>query len=350
MWLVVALWQLSLPIVGQEVSHDSIGRMMFYNTENLFDTIDDPLTDDDDFTPNGRLHWTEKRYRRKCSHLAWVISNVGEWGFPAIVGLVEVENRQVIKDLISHPTLHSRVSYDYAVTTSADPRGVDIALLWDNAKLRFIAAHEIPHYGALTHFPLGNDPRSKHEAQGDGRNTLWVTLEHRATKRQMELFVMHNPSRRGGVRATSDKRVKVNAKVRQLIDKLLEEQPERCIVVMGDFNDNPSDDSLRKGLGATGINKNTPAEPKVLYNLAYPLYKKGKGTHIFSGKYWLPDQIIVSGGLFLGDNPILSERRLQIFTHPELFTQDGSRLRRTYNGPHYSGGYSDHLPVYIELH
>lgn len=323
--------------------------MMFYNVENLFDTIDDPHTDDGDFTPTGALHWTEERYRQKCAHVAWVISNIGEWGYPSIVGLVEVENSRVVKDLISHPLLR-KVQYDFSVTNSADPRGVDIALLWDSSKLRFVAAHEVPHYGDLDYFTLGQDPRSRIEAQGSGRNTLWVTLEHRATKRQMELFVMHNPSRRGGLRATSRKRTEVNAKVRRLIDKLLNEDPNRYVVVMGDFNDNPSDRSLRKGLRAGGIEENTPVRPDFLYNLAYPLYNSRKGTHRFRDQLWLPDQIIVSGGLFMGDAPLLTERRQQIFTHPELYVKDGSRLRRTYLGPNYSGGYSDHLPVYIDLH
>lgn len=353
--LVVALWLLSAfvvpPLSAQEGtnSKETIGRMMFYNVENLFDTIDDPLTDDDAFTPEGIYHWTEGRYRRKCEHLAWVISNVGEWGFPSLIGMVEVENSDVIRDLVKHPTLSS-VTYDYVVTNGSDPRGVDVALLWDQKRFAYIEAHEIPHYGATDCFPLGQDPRTPSEADGSGRNTLWVTLEHRATERKLELFVMHNPSRRGGVRATSRKRERVNAKVRKLIDHLLEEDPSRYVVVMGDFNDNPSDPSMRRALRAGGIEHNTQPKQRFLYNLAYPLYNGGKGTHRFGKEVWLPDQIIVSGGLFLGEEPLLRERRQQIFSHPELLTKDGKHLHRTYLGTHYTGGYSDHLPIYIDLY
>ena len=325
-----------------------IGRMMFYNVENLFDTIDDPLTDDGDFTPDGHLHWTKKRYRVKRENLAWVISNIGEWGMPAIVGLVEIENKGVIADLLSLNTFKD-ITYDYSVTQSADPRGIDVALMWDKSKLKHIESQEIPHYGTLPCFPLGCDPRDVHEASGTGRNTLWVTLEHRSTGRQMDIFVMHNPSRRGGIRETEEKRLEVMSKVRSIIDSIWQKDPNRNIVVMGDFNDNPSDASLKKGLGAQGIEANTPIKPDRLYNLAFPLFNDGKGTHLFEGHYWMPDQIIVSGGLFLGNNPLLRDRRLSIFHDKALFTRRGT-LRRTYAGLNYNGGYSDHLPIYIKLY
>lgn len=352
--LVVALWLLSTfvgpPLSAQERarSEEAIGRMMFYNVENLFDTIDDPLTDDDAFTPGGAYHWTKQRYQRKCEHLAWVISNIGEWGFPSIIGMVEVENSDVITDLVAHPTL-SAVEYDYVVTNGADPRGVDVALLWDKKRFKMIEAHEIPHYGAIDHFPLGHDPRTPNEASGTGRNTLWVTLEHRATGQRLELFVMHNPSRRGGIQSTSKKRKQVNAKVRKLIDQLLNKDSIPHVVVMGDFNDNPCDPSMRQSLRAGGIEQNTIPRPKYLYNLAYPLYNKRQGTHRYGKEVWLPDQIIVSGGLFLGQQPLLKARSQQIFSHPQLYTKGGQNLHRTYRGSHYSGGYSDHLPIYIDL-
>ncbi|MDO5017352.1 MAG: hypothetical protein Q4E10_03185 [Porphyromonas sp.] len=326
-----------------------IGRMMFYNVENLFDTVDDPLTDDDEFTPDGLRKWTPEKYRTKCNHLAWVISNVGEWGFPAVVGLAEVENSQVLDDLLASPALR-QVRYDYTVTHSSDPRGVDVALLWDRDRLTYIDAREIPQYGTLRDYPIGNDPRSRQEAAGTGRNTLWVTLKHKSTSRTLDLFVLHNPSRRGGVAATSAKRIEINTKVRGIIDSLLTADPARNIVLMGDFNDNPSDPSLRKALGAGGIEENTPIRPDRLYNLAFPLYNSGKGTHRFEGKLWMPDQLIVSGGLFLGASPLLTDRQLTIFRHDQLFTRRGDALRRTYNGPYYNGGYSDHLPIYIDLH
>lgn len=322
--------------------------MMFYNVENLFDTIDDPLTDDSDFTPEGELNWTKERYRTKRENLAWVISNIGGWELPAIIGLSEVENREVVSDLLS---LHSfkNVEYDYSVTESADPRGIDVALLWDKSKLKHIKSREIPHYGDLASYPLGQDPRTEEEAMGSGRNTLWVTLEHRSTGRQLDVFVMHNPSRRSGVRSTDDKRIDVTRKVRGIINDIWSADPSHNIIVMGDFNDNPSDKSLKKGLGAQGIEANTPFKPNRLYNLAFPPFNSGKGTHKFEGRYWMPDQIIVSGGMLMGDAPMVRDRELTIFHDEALFTRKGN-LRRTYAGPYYNGGYSDHLPVYIKLY
>lgn len=325
-----------------------IGRMMFYNVENLFDTIDDPRTDDAEFTPDGGLHWTKERYRTKREHLAWVISNIGEWEFPALIGLAEVENSTVIQDLLSLSTFRD-ITYDFSVTESADPRGLDLALLWDTARLRHIESREIPHYGDMPPYPLGKDTRTPEEARGTGRNTLWVTLEHQATGRRIDVLVMHNPSRRGGTLSTSDKRLAVNTKVRAIIDNLWERDPNRNIVIMGDFNDNPSDISQRKGLGAQGIEANTPIKPNKLYNLAFVPFNNGKGTHQHESGLWMPDQIIVSGSMMLGDQPLIRNRQVTIYSHKELLTRKGG-FRRTYAGPHYNGGYSDHLPIYIELH
>lgn len=325
-----------------------IGRMMFYNVENLFDVADDPLTDDGDYTPDGELHWTKERYRTKRENIAWVISNIGGWEMPAIVGLSEVENRGVISDLLSLDTFRN-IEYDYSVTESADPRGIDVALLWDKSKFKHIESREIPHYGALASFPLGRDPRIEGEETGSGRNTLWVTLEHRPTARRLNIFVMHNPSRRSGVRETDEKRMEVTSKVRDIINDIWHKDPSHNIVVMGDFNDNPSDRSLKKGLGAQGIEANTPLKPDRLYNLAFTPFNNGKGTHKFEGEFWMPDQIIVSGGMLLGDEPMVRDRQLTIFSDEELFTRKGN-LRRTYAGSHYNGGYSDHLPVYIKLY
>lgn len=322
--------------------------MMFYNVENLFDTVDDPQTDDDDFTPEGELEWTKERYRTKRENLAWVISNIGGWEMPAIIGLSEVENRNVIGDLLSLRAFR-HIEYDYSVTESADPRGIDVALLWDKSKLKHIESREIPHYGALTSYPLGRDPRSEEEAAGSGRNTLWVTLEHRSTGRRLDIFVMHNPSRRSGVRGTDEKRMEVTSKVRGIIDDIWQKDPNHNIVVMGDFNDNPSDASLKRGLGARGIEKNTPFKRNRLYNLAFGPYNNGEGTHKFEGDFWMPDQIIVSGGMLIGDAPMVRDHHLTIFKDEELFTRKGN-LHRTYAGPYYNGGYSDHLPIYIKLY
>lgn len=348
--LAVAWWLLFINDAANinAQSREGSGRMMFYNVENLFDTIDDPKTDDDDFTPDGALHWTKSRYRNKREKTSWVISNVGEWGFPSIVGLVEVEEQRVIHDLLSLPIFQS-VHYDYSVTESPDPRGIDVALLWDRDQFEHLSSREIPHYGTPLSYPLGRDPRTDDEARGMGRNTLWVTLRQKSSDKVLELFVVHAPSRRAGTRSTRDKRIRVLQKVKEVIDDILTHHPHHHIVVMGDFNDNPSDASLCTGLGASGINLDTTIQPTQLYNLAYPLYKEHKGTHRFQGKLWMPDQIIVSGNLFLGDQPLLIERQVTIFQHPTLYTKSG-QLHRTYQGPHYTGGYSDHLPIYIDLH
>lgn len=320
-------------------------RVMFYNVENLFDTQDDPQTDDQEFLPNGELKWDEMRYQKKLKRIAWVISNIADWDFPGIVGLAEIENEKVIQDLLHQPLLRS-VDYEYAVSQGADPRGIDVALLWDSQRYKLVYANEIPHYGKPLNYKLGKDPRSTREKDGKGRNSLWITLKEIKSGKMLDIFVVHAPSRRGGVRSTSVKRSEVTRKLNLIISNIQKKHPQSRILVMGDFNDNPSSEPIRASLKAQKITpQDSVFEPSYLYNLAYPIEKNGDGTHSFEGQMWTPDQIIVSGNL-LTDIP---NKEAQIFKHSELWSPNKKSMNRTYSGPFYKGGYSDHLPIYVDI-
>lgn len=348
---VVLLCLLLAPasLMAQDREEDGVlrRRVVSYNVENLFDTIDDPETDDREFLPDGSRHWTERRYRQKVRHISAALSRIGGWDFPALIGLVEVENLQVVRDLVSSEALR-RMDYRMSVTRGADPRGIDVALLWDPKLFRRADAQEIPHYGPLECYPLRRDPRSRRERDGTGRNSLWVTLEERHSGALLDLFVVHLPSRRGGVRSTSDDRVRVAAKLRRVIDRLFRERPDAAVIILGDFNDDPHNDALTLGLGAVAPSDDPPDDHR-LYNLAAAAEAHGRGSHYFGRGYWLPDQIIVSGRLLRPESPIRAAKREMAIYAPPFLQDRRHRPLRSFQGLHYTGGYSDHYPVCLDL-
>lgn len=348
--LVLLLFTLlsTMSLMAQEGAEGTIRRrVVSYNVENLFDTIDDPETDDKEFLPEGSRRWTKGRYHNKVENISRTLSRIGEWDYPALIGLVEIENVQVIRDLTDSKALR-RMDYRMSVSRGADPRGIDVALLWDPKLFRRVEAHEIPHYGPMLSYPLRRDPRSRQERSGSGRNTLWVTLEQRHSGALLDVFVVHLPSRRGGVKSTSADRERVTTKLRKVIDRLFRERPDARVIVMGDFNDSPHNDALTRGLRAT----TPPGEGAVsseLYNLATTLEERHQGSHYYGRSFWLPDQIIVSGSLLRDDGPIRTRGREMTIYAPSYLQDKRHRPRRSFQGLHYTGGFSDHYPVYLDL-
>lgn len=345
-WLFLAILCMGTqPLYGQGERL----RVVSYNVENLFDTQDDPGTDDEAFLKEGDFRWTEDKYYRKIKQTAGVLADQGGWGYPALIGLVEVENQAVVRDLISHKSLR-RQHYRMAVSRGADPRGVDVALLWHPRHFRQVAAYEIPHYGDLLYYPLRRDPRTREERSGTGRSTLWVVLESKKTGTLLDVLVVHLPSRRGGVRATSVKRGEVCAKIHRVLDSIIEERETPRILVMGDFNDTPTNVALKDSLQTFAVpDAGGDYRPERLYNLAVPLQERGEGTHVFGDEQWLPDQIIVSGALLNEQPGLYVDPPEQRVFSPEYLRQ-GRRPRRSFRGSRYSGsGFSDHFPVYIDL-
>jgi len=313
-------------------------RIMSYNTENLFDTADDPLTEDNDFTPTGRLHWTNEKYHHKLLNIYKVIAGVGGWQPPEIIGLVEIENRQVLNDLIFNTPL-SKFKYGIAHYESPDPRGIDVALLFRSDKLKLL--HQEPIYINF----IGN-PNKK------TRDILFVKLLY-SNLDTLCVFVNHWPSRRGGEIETEDLRYEVANYLHQKVSMVLKTNPAAKIIIIGDFNDEPSDQSITAYLKAQPISNQLAVNQ--LYNLSYNLLKTSKiGTHYYRGHWAILDQVIVSGGLL---NPKLGlyakPSDIHIYAADFIVQPDkknlGIKPLPTYSGPKYIGGYSDHLPVYLDL-
>ena len=318
---------------SQQQGKDYI-RLMFYNTENFFDTVDDPTVNDNDFLPDGSMHWTPGRYFEKRSNLFRVIAHVGGWDPPALVGFCETENRSVLNDLI-HNTPLAKYPYKIVHKESPDPRGIDVALLYRSDYLKCVAQQFV-----RVRF---SDNRKR------TRDILYATLC--TTKGDtMHVFINHWPSRTGGVRQSEPGRILAASLVRQKVDSIFSRNPLANIVVTGDLNDSPLDKSLVTGLQA--LNDTTLAKPSALFNLSAYKTKESTGTIKYQGKWSVYDQIIVSGGLLRG-SLYTDVNCCHIFRADYLFEPDpryqGVKPFRTYIGPRYNKGFSDHLPVYLDI-
>jgi len=309
-------------------------RLMFYNVENFFDIFDDPTTNDNDFTPEGSMRWTRSRYIEKRNNIYRVIAHVGEWDPPALVGLCEVENRYVLEDLIKNTPL-AKYPYEIIHRDSPDQRGIDVALLYRSDYLTLISEQFI-------HVRFPDNRRTT-------RDILFATLLANNGD-SLHVFVNHWSSRLGGQRQSEPGRMFTASLVRQKVDSIFSRNSMANIVVIGDFNDNPTDRTLTSGLQA--LNDTAMAKPSALFNLSAYKMKESTGTIKYQGIWSVFDQIIVSGGLLRGT--LKTEVDLShIFRADYLFENDpryhGVRPFRTYIGLRYNRGFSDHLPVYVDM-
>ena len=312
-------------------------QMVFYNTENLFDTIDDPNNaGDDEFLPDGEKMWTAARYQIKLQRLAEVFSQIGEMGgLPALIGLAEVENRQVLNDLLLFSNLPDE-RYAILHHESPDGRGIDVALLYDIFKLRLIEQKVIPI--ALEFAPFFST-----------RDILYAQFE--VNDELLHVFVNHWTSRLGGTEASEIWRVAQAEILRGEIDALLLENADANIVVCGDFNDEPTNRSVIDVLNAKG--NCYSLDEGELCNPFYNLAQSGEGSYKYGGWSML-DQFMVSQALMDARNGklFIPIDKAGVFMPDWLMhyhTSFGYQPKRTYDGNDYIGGYSDHLPVYLHL-
>ena len=323
---------------GQQTARGDY-RFMFYNCENFFDTEDDPAKRDDEFTPEGMKHWTPRRYQEKLSHIAKVITAVGGWEPPEIVGLCEVENRSVLDDLTRKSPLKV-FGYKIIHYESPDSRGIDVALLYIPQKFKPIKSRPIPVV-----FPEGMGKKT--------RDILYVEGVLTKCNDTIHIFVNHWPSRWGGQMETDPKRIFVAQLLRTKVDSILQQNPRANIFIMGDLNDFPTDRSLLEGLRAKHTYDNP--QPTELYNLSYYLQEtKGEFSHRHQGEGGILDQMIVSGNMLDRKGKIYTDKDFaHIYKSEFLLEKDpnypGYKPFRTYIGYKYHGGFSDHLPPYIDI-
>lgn len=315
--------------------------VVFYNLENLFDTINSPGVFDEEFTPEGPKAWNSAKYQKKIGNIEQVFYTMAGTfrSYPTIIGVSEIENRNVLEDLVAAPKLQ-RANYQIVHYDSPDARGVDVALLYRPDQFKYEGSYPIK-------MSLPGEPKFK------TRDILmvWGTIEGE----RFYFFVNHWPSRLGGQAASEYRRVAAAKTVRHAVDSILKEQPDAKIVIMGDLNDDPTDESLLDGLGAKG--KPGEVEPGDLFNPYYAMFKAGYGTLAYQDGWNLFDNMVVNENLLNGrtgklklHKPAKNKFYGNIFDRSFLHQQSGQYKNyplRTFVGNTFQGGYSDHFPVYL---
>ena len=327
--LLLSFFLCSLALYGQERL-----TVMFYNTENLFDTVDDPEKDDDEYTPAGSRRWTKYRYWTKIGNLCKVIAAAGEDSAPDIIGLCEVENDSVMNDLTKRSPLR-HLEYRYVMTESDDVRGIDVAFLYRRSSFALIGYESL----RIDLRPLNYRPT---------RDILHVTgrLPDNDT---VDFYVCHWPSRSGGVEETEPLRIRAAQVVRRSIDSVLTERHKPYIVIMGDLNGGPESPSIREGLGALPRSRGEESADGELITLMDGMVP---GSYRYGGYWDTYDHFVVSGSLLNGLG-CTSVADVRIFLADFMLSDDekygGRKPFRSYNGYRYQEGYSDHLPVLLFL-
>lgn len=307
---------------------------MSYNCENLFDYEHDEGKEDFEYTEFSAKHWTKSKYYAKLHRTASVIARCGEWGDVGIVCLMEIENERVLKDLTTKTQL-KKSNYLFLHQESDDQRGVDVALLYQPSKFTPLATEYI---------------KLNFENSRPTRDILFTTgvLSSGDT---LSVFVNHWPSRYGGEVESEFKRIEAANAVRHKVDSLFAVRTEPNIIIVGDFNDYFDNKSLSKSLGAS-TDLSSPYENSKLYNLMSKYSGRDDiGTHKFQGHWGVLDHVIVSGALLDGKSLDVNEEGAQIGFWDFLLEKDktGVAPKRSFKGDFTTKGFSDHLPVYIDL-
>lgn len=334
------LFLFSLAGIAQEKKEYTIRTIAFYNLENLFDTEDDPITYDEDRTPEGKDVWTVEKYQNKLEKMSKVISEIGcetAGNPPAIIGLCELENLKVLEDLIDQPALKN---YNYGIIhfDSPDRRGVDVALLYRKS---YFTPSNSQSRRLLLFEPLEPSKRIFTRDQ--------LVVSGNFEGESMHFIVNHWPSRSGGEARSSLRREKAAWVNKQIIDSLFALDPYSKIITMGDFNDDPKNKSLKKVLNTKGKKEDTGFQE--LFNPMENLLKKGIGTLAYRDGWNLFDQIILSKPFVISNNGY-QFFKAGIFNKAYLTTPEGQFKGypfRSYDYGGYTGGYSDHFPVYVYL-
>jgi exonuclease III len=322
---------------AQETKY-KVTTVAFYNVENLFDTINDPdIFLNEEFSPESEKQYDSEKYYGHLNKLAEVISQVGAdltQQPPVVCGVSEVENRTVLEDLVNTGDLKK---YNYGIVhhDGPDERGVDVALIY---RKEFFEVESSASYRVKFDFDEEDSTRDQ------------LLVNGKLDGEKMHFIVVHWPSRRGGELASRPKRNAAADVSRHIIDSLLKEDKDAKIMIMGDFNDNPTNESVEKHLNAAA--DKDKLKKKELYNPMAELYRKGVGSGAYRDKWFLFDMVILSQGLLGDPKEGYSFYKAHIYNKPFLKQKKG-RFKgypyRSFVGDTWMGGYSDHFPAYVYL-
>lgn len=316
---------------SQGKSKENYARILFYNVENLFDTLDSEGVNDAEYIPTSDKKWDSERYADKLSKLSMVIASADTGYFPDVIGLCEVENKDVVVDLLATPLLGGQ-DYQILHQNSPDKRGIDVALAYSK-KYKPISTSYI-----LIDLP-GNRSHTRDILYSKG--LLYKDTVH--------VFVNHWPSRYGGKEESDPKRAFTAQVLRNVIDSIQKADLNPQIIIMGDFNDYPPDSSLSHILNAKPAPSDNPDE---LVNLAWEMNANELGSYNYKGNWGALDQFIISANLF-EQGKLTADKESFIVVKKEwmLYTNKNGKQSpsRSYGGDNYYGGYSDHLPILLKL-
>lgn len=309
-------------------------KIIFYNVENYFDSQKDSITADDEFTPEGKNRWTRKRFIQKRNSLYKALVGVSEGVMPDLIGLAEIENYYVLRQLTQETPL-SYYKYSIVHHNSPDPRGIDVALLYRSDKFKLLSKR---------FYEISKTLKT--------REILYV--KGLVGKDTLHVFVNHWPSKRGGTKKSDPKRKMAAEVLRNCVDSLFNLNSKANICLMGDFNDYADSAPITKGLKASSDFSNI--QENQIYNLSFHLEEKGEGSIRFKNRWELIDLFFVSGNLLNPNNRLYTDRsKIKILKNDFLLESQadlGVRPKRTFLGPKYNGGISDHLPIQliIDIH
>ncbi len=300
----------------------------FYNCENFYDTINQIQVIDEDFLPESDKGYNSQRFLQKTKNIAATIYKLGllgDYNGIALLGLAEIENKQVIENLIQSPLL-KKYNYKIIHFDSKDLRGIDVGLIYNPAIFK-----------PYIYKPLSLSIKG-HEKDYPTRDILYVKGVLNET--WVHLLINHWPSRRGGLKQSSQKRIWASSICKNIIDSITAIDPKANIIMMGDFNDNPTDKSIM----------NIP-----LMNPFFSLFKKGEGSLAFRDSWHLFDQILISKTIFVSNNATENEGGNKIRYYKSIIYKDSDHIemygkyqgypKRTWDGNEFRGGFSDHFPV-----
>ncbi len=336
---LIILATLTFSKVVSQTNHYQACIIAFYNLENYYDTIDNPIVNDDDFTPAGIKKYSGTIYKDKINKLASVLSIMGTDivpDGPALLGVAEIENDTVLNDLARHPSLQKR-HYRIIHFDSKDVRGIDVGLFY-NPK------YFLPEKAEKLFVQLpGNSKEAFYT-----RDILYV--KGQLAGEPIHIYVNHWPSRRGGEERSTPARAAAAKVCRKHADSIFREDPVAKMVLMGDLNDDPDSPSITRTLGAKG--KPAEVKPAGWFNPWLDPYQKGLGTLANRDSWGLFDQILLSHAWLTPHQPGLHYHHPTIFTR-DFMKEDRGRFKgypmRTWDGNSYRGGYSDHFPTFVVL-
>lgn len=318
-------------------------KVVFYNVENFFDTINDPEVHDDEFTPEGPKKWNSAKYNKKLSNTERVLFDIAaiDKDYPVVIGFSEVETRGVLEDIVATRKL-APANYRIVHFDSPEARGVDVAFIYRPDVFKIEGQ-----------FPVKTVIPSLPDFKTRDILTMWGTIE----EEPFFFMVAHWPSRLGGKEASEFKRIAVGEQMRSIADSVLKANPATKIVMMGDFNDDPTDKSIAQGLGAKFKMKDLEAGD--LYNPYADMLKAGYGSLAYGDAWNIFDNIVVTENLAKGSTGSLKLQKPpgskfygNIFKQHYMVQKEGQYKGyplRTYVGNNFQGGYSDHFPVYIYI-